>query len=106
MPGWNQTTHPISDIRDWRNANRLELQPSYQRRNVWSATSKVMLIDTILKNLPIPKIFLATTLKNERSYRVVIDGQQRISAILEFLNDGFSLDPPYRGVAAGKCSLN
>ena len=61
-----------------------------------------MLIDTILRELPMPKIFLATTLKDEHSYRVVIDGQQRISAILDFLNDGFSLKPPYYGAAAGK----
>lgn len=102
MARWNKTTHPISDIRDWRDADRLELRPSFQRRAVWSATARIMLIDTILRELPMPKIFLATTLKDEHSYRVVIDGQQRISAILDFLNDGFSLKPPYYGAAAGK----
>ena len=37
MVSWNSSPHPISDIRDWSEANRLELQPDFQRREVWSA---------------------------------------------------------------------
>ena len=102
MAFWQPINHHISDIRDWRDSNRLELQPSFQRRAVWSATARIMLIDTILRDLPMPKIFVATTLKDERTYRIVIDGQQRISAILDFLSDRFALKRPYCGEAAGK----
>ena len=102
MVHWNSSPHPISDIRDWSEAQRLELQPDLQRRTVWSATARIMLMDTILRGVPMPKIFLANTIRNGSTYRIVIDGQQRISAILDFLRDEFSLDEPYTGNKKGK----
>ena len=102
MVRWNSSPHPISDIRDWSEAQRLELQPDFQRRTVWSATARIMLMDTILRGVPMPKIFLANTIRNGSTYRIVIDGQQRITAILDFLRDAFSLDEPYTGDKKGK----
>ena len=102
MVHWNSSPHPISDIRDWSKANRLELQPDFQRRAVWSASARIMLMDTILRRIPMPKIFLANTVRDGSTYRVVIDGQQRISAILDFLRDGFALNHPFTGKNKGK----
>lgn len=102
MVHWNSSPHPISDIRDWSEAGRLELRPDFQRREVWSAAARVMLMDTILRDIPMPKIFLANAIREGKTYRVVIDGQQRISAILDFLRDGFTLDDPYQGAEKGK----
>ena len=102
MVRWNSSPHPISDIRDWSEAQRLELQPDFQRRTVWSATARIMLMDTILRGVPMPKIFLANTIRNGSTYRIVIDGQQRITAILDFLRDAFSLEEPYTGDKKGK----
>lgn len=99
---WNSSPHPISDIRDWSEANRLELQPDFQRREVWSAPARIMLMDTILRGIPMPKIFLANTVRDGSTYRVVIDGQQRISAILAFLRDDFALNHPFTGKNKGK----
>ena len=94
---WKSTPHPISDIRDWSRAHRLEMQPEFQRNQVWSKAASIMLIDTILRNIPMPKIFLQGILRQQDTYRIVIDGQQRLTTILEFLNDGFALDSPYEG---------
>ncbi len=102
MVHWISSPHPISDIRDWSKANRLELQPDFQRRAVWSASARIMLMDTILRRIPMPKIFLANTVRDGSTYRVVIDGQQRISAILDFLRDGFALNHPFTGKNKGK----
>lgn len=102
MARWNSSPHPISDIRDWQKAERLELRPDFQRQVVWSSPARIMLMDTILQGVPMPKIFLANTIREEATYRVVIDGQQRISAILDFLNDGFALDDPFTGNEHGK----
>ena len=102
MVHWNSSPHPISDIQDWSEVERLELMPDFQRRGVWSATARIMLMDTILRGIPMPKIFLANTIRDNKTYRVVIDGQQRISAILDFLRDSFSLDVPYLGNEKGK----
>lgn len=102
MTHWNSSPHPISDIRDWSSARRLELRPDFQRREVWSMPAKVMLMDTIFRDIPMPKVFLANSIKNENTYRVVIDGQQRLSAILDFLRDEYSLEKPYAGEHKGK----
>ena len=102
MTHWHSSPHPISDIRDWTEAGRLELRPDFQRREVWSNSAKIMLMDSILRDIPIPKIFLANTIRDGSTYRVVIDGQQRIIAILEYLNNKFALDDPYIGDEKGK----
>ena len=94
---WKSMSVPVSEIRDWSHNHRLEMQPEFQRNQVWSKAAKIMLIDTILRNIPMPKIFLQGILRHQDTYRIVIDGQQRLTAILEFLNDGFALDSPYEG---------
>ena len=104
MTHWNSSPHPISDIKDWNELGNLEIQPDFQRRSVWSKSARIMLMDTILRGIPMPKIFLANSIRQEQNstYRVVIDGQQRISAILDFLQNKFSLERPYPGQENGK----
>ncbi len=99
---WISTTHPISDIRDWSKAGTLILQPDYQRREVWGPAAKIMLIDSILSEIPMPKIFVSSHIKNDKTVRAVIDGQQRITAILAFLANEFALASPYTGPFVGK----
>lgn len=101
MGNWNSSPHPISDLRDWSMNSRLELRPSFQRKEVWNPAARIMLIDTILRQVPMPKMFLWNEIHNDQTYRRVIDGQQRISAILSFLRDEFALDAPYVGEFAG-----
>lgn len=102
MIKWNSSPHPISDIRDWSNSGRLELRPDFQRKAVWTPVARIMLMDTILKDIPMPKIFLATKIKNSQTYRIVIDGQQRITAILDFIEGKYVLEEPYIGAHSGK----
>ena len=99
---WNSSAHPISDIRDWNNVKRLEIRPDFQRQEVWSSAANILLMDTILKNIPMPKIFFKALIRATDTYRIIIDGQQRIKAILSFLNDGFELTEPYNGEYFGK----
>jgi hypothetical protein len=101
MKSWNSSPHPISDIRDWKQLERLEIKPDFQRLEVWSDAAKVMLMDTILRGIPMPKIFVSSVIKNDQVHRTVIDGQQRISAILAFMTDKFPLDKPYAGEFKG-----
>ncbi len=58
----------------------------YQRDKVWPYTMKRGLIDTILHELPMPPLF---AVKKDRKFWIV-DGQQRLSTILEYLADGFA----------------
>ena len=102
MVRWNSSPHPISDLRDWSESSRLEVRPDFQRLAVWSFPAQVMLMDTIIRDIPMPKIFLQNIIRDKNTYRIVIDGQQRITAILDFLRDRFSLDHPYKGDEKGK----
>jgi len=102
MGKWKSTQHPISDVRDWKKRKELEIQPDFQRRSVWSEHARISLIDTIIKDIPMPKIYISQRIKNESTYRVVIDGQQRIGAILDFLSNQFPLAAPYTGELEGK----
>ena len=79
----------------------MEIRPDFQRRYVWSDAARVMLMDTILRSIPMPKIFVSSGIKDGKTYRTVIDGQQRISTILAFLDDKFPLAMPYDGEFKG-----
>lgn len=99
---WESYSHPISDIRDWNNSNRLELRPDFQRNEVWSKSAQIMLIDTIIRGIPIPKIYIKSIMNEGNTYRVVIDGQQRLTAILKFVQGMLPLNKPYEGEYKGK----
>lgn len=68
----------------------LILNPTYQRGDVWDKTRKQLLIDSILREYDIPKIYLRKVSKSP--YRTeVVDGQQRTRAIIEFTENVFPL---------------
>ena len=91
MKNFDSRTYSVNDFVEWYNRDQLELSPKFQRRTVWSPQAKSYLIDTMIKSKPIPKIFIrSTTDPNTRiTVREVVDGQQRLRSILEFINDGF-----------------
>ena len=81
-------TYTISDFIDWQKNRQLRLNPDFQRGSVWTPSAKVYLIDTILNDLPIPQVYFRTTIDpvSQTTIREVVDGQQRLRAILEFAN--------------------
>lgn len=83
----------INDFKEWDKRKELVLSPNFQRRSVWSDKAKSFLIDTILRGLPIPKIFMRHFIdrKTGKSVREIVDGQQRIRTILTYLGDGFPI---------------
>lgn len=83
----------VADFIEWHEQRRLELNPNFQRGSVWTPPAKTFLIDTLLRQLPIPKVFLRTRIDvaTRNSIREVVDGQQRLRAILDFANDKFAL---------------
>ena len=83
--------------------------PSFQREEVWTKSQKQLLIDSILRDFDIPKIYLRVEKdKSETSNETlsIIDGQQRISSIIGFLRGEFNLskdaDPIFGERIAGK----
>ncbi len=73
--------------------NQLTLASEFQRDNVWPPVAKAYLIDTILANRPIPPLFFQRTVSAQtgRTVYSVVDGQQRLRAIFEFLENRFPL---------------
>jgi len=85
-----RTLYKVSDFISWQRNDSLELSPSFQRRAVWSASAKSYLMDTIVKGLPIPIIFIReiTDLGTLKPKRQVVDGQQRIRTLLSYIDPG------------------
>ena len=80
------TTHPISWFTERDREGNLTLQPNFQRRPVWTNRQKSNLTESILLALPVPEIYMQVrTDPDGRSEYIVVDGQQRITAILEFI---------------------
>lgn len=85
--------YPISDILEWEVSKKLVIAPKFQRRNVWIPKAKSFLIDTIIRSMPIPPIFIRQRVdpKKQITVREVIDGQQRLRAVLEFIKGEFPI---------------
>ena len=82
-------TLPISWFTDRDAEQNLTIRPAFQRRLVWADRQKCHLIESILLELPVPEIFVhIQTEPTGRSEYIVVDGQQRINAILEFVGAG------------------
>lgn len=74
--------------------NKQELViPPVQRDLVWTTSQKQLLIDSLIKDFDIPKLYFRPIIVDGKTKYEIIDGQQRINAILEFLEDKFSLPP-------------
>lgn len=75
---------PISDIKAHAERGRLNLSPSYQRGDVWPNTDAQLLMESIIRGIPLPSVILLRTTEAGRSVYEVIDGKQRLTAILRF----------------------
>lgn len=69
---------------------KLDLNPSYQRRSVWSLKYREFFVDTIIHNFPSPTLFLMKDYDDHNNvvYQVV-DGKQRLTTIFMFLDGQF-----------------
>lgn len=65
---------------------RIDLDPSFQRRNAWLGNRKSKLLESIMLGFPIPQIVLAEKRDNPGHY-FVLDGKQRLLALRQFFVD-------------------
>ena len=87
------TTKDIGLLKQLHDQGQLALKTEFQRNSVWPSAAKAYLIDTILNDRPIPLLFLqrVSSAQTGRPGYAVIDGQQRLRAIFEFIDDRFRL---------------
>lgn len=76
----------VLDVLD--ESRTVNLRPEYQRRSRWTNKQKSLLVESFLLNIPIPPIFL---FEGDFARYEVMDGQQRLLAIREFLTNQFKL---------------
>lgn len=72
--------------------NTINPKPQYQRTPVWSLSKKVFLIDSILREYDLPKFYIKQTHQDQIYKYEVTDGQQRMRAIWDFVDDEFKMD--------------
>jgi Protein of unknown function DUF262 len=72
----------------------INLNPTWQRGAAWKQPRKALLIDSILRGMDIPKVYLRKLPANGVHKYDAVDGQQRIRAIWEFRAGDLSLDHP------------
>jgi len=68
-------------------ADRFDVNRRYQRKLVWSASEKQRLVDSILRDLPVPLFLVAEVRVSEDISYEVIDGLQRLNAIFSFIEN-------------------
>ena len=88
----------LPTLNDWFSREIIVVDSSYQRELVWTLYKKQLLIDSIIRDFDVPKIYLVEDEDTQGLYRLV-DGQQRVEAICQYLNDSFKLKDdfdPYR----------
>src|SRR5262245_20484388 len=67
----------------------LDLQPGFQRGAVWSRPKQRRLVDSILRSWYVPPIHVVRTEDDEQ---IVLDGQQRLRAIYDFVQGRITVD--------------
>ena len=75
--------------------DRYQVNRRYQRKLVWTVEEKRRLIDSVLRDLPIPLFLVAEVITDSKSVLEVIDGMQRLNAIFSFIENEFAVDGEY-----------
>lgn len=79
----------ISEVYRWYNERSLNVNRRYQRKLVWTLEEKQQFIDTIINKYPVPLFIFVNSVDNttygETGKKEIIDGLQRIEAIISFI---------------------
>ena len=95
---FTRNTSKISAIYKGFEQETLIIDSTYQRRKVWGLQDNVRLIETIILDLVIPEIFMwdySTDPNTGETITHIVDGQQRINAIFEFIAGHYRLQKKY-----------
>ena len=78
----------LSEFLRWLQTGRLIVDPEWQRQYVWDRRRAAKLIESFLKDIPVPVIYLAI---NQDGHYEVIDGLQRLTSVFDFFENKYSL---------------
>lgn len=103
------TSITISTFYEQYQLKKYRMDPPYQRDfGVWTPEQKSFLMDTIYKNFPVPPIFLEQIIDPETGITKydVIDGKQRLSTIVEFIENKVCLPNSFGNDIYGDSRIN
>ena len=103
MNQFQTKTYSINDFIEWTDGGILELSPKFQRRKVWTRKAKSYLLDSVIRGKPTPKILIREHISSatRKTMREVVDGQQRLRAIFEYIEDAFPVSRTHNKEFAG-----
>jgi len=87
------TTKDIGLLKQLSDDEQLQISAEFQRNAIWSRPAKAFLIDSILMDSPIPVLYFqkGVSAQTSRIQYTVVDGQQRLNAVFQFMENKFSL---------------
>lgn len=105
MNQFQTKTYSVNDFVEWKEGGILELSPKFQRRKVWTRKAKSYLLDSVIRGKPTPKILIREHISTatRKTMREVVDGQQRLRAIFEYMEDAFPVSRTHNKEYAGCC---
>jgi hypothetical protein len=85
------------DLKQLIEDERLDLNPWFQRGDVWDKPQQIKLVDSFMSNTPIPAIYLEMYKRDDDGFEYyrVVDGKQRLSSLKEYLEN--NLEITYEG---------
>lgn len=97
------TNYTALDLFFWHEEGSLHLSPKFQRRSVWKPAAKSYFIDTLLRGFPVPPLHIRMSeISRAQPVREVVDGQQRLRALFDFMQGKLRLSRNLDGPWAGK----
>jgi hypothetical protein len=88
----------------WQENGMLEITPKFQRRTVWRTPARSYFIDTLLRDMTVPPLYFRKTQNHQKTkiVREVVDGQQRVRTVLDFIAGKYRLSHTLKAPWAGK----
>lgn len=78
------STWPIAQFRQYAMDGEMDLNPSYQRADVWPTGDAQLLIESVLRGIPLPSVILLQRNTEQGDRYEIVDGKQRLTSLLRF----------------------
>lgn len=77
------TDWTVGTVVDQLARGRFDLEPAFQRRDVWSDVKRSRFVESLILGIPVPQVILAER-QEQRGRFIVLDGKQRLRSLQRF----------------------
>lgn len=99
-----KAVYTADDFVLWQENKLFVISPKFQRRPVWRTPARSYFIDTLLRGMTVPPLYfrMAQNEDKTKTIREVVDGQQRVRSVLDFVANEFRLSRSLKAPWAGQ----